>query len=250
MDSYHFLAKYYDLFTEDVPYKAWADYFERIFQKEKITPKLILDLACGTGSLIKVMSEKGYEMIGTDGSEEMLMKAREKLYHGSVQPLFLHQKMEDLDLYGTIDVCLCCLDSINYVTDWQALKQIFDRVEMFLEPYGLFIFDINTENKFHRIDGECYTREGENIFCVWQAEVENNLCTYYFDLFEADEKEDAWYRQQEEHQERLYSVDDIRTLLQEVGFHEICVYPELSFGEVTGQEDRLFFTARKGEYGR
>lgn len=249
MDSYRFLSKYYDVFTEDVEYNRWADFFEKIFEKEQVSPHLILDLACGTGSLIQTMTNRGYEMIGVDASEEMLMMAREKEYDG-VAPMFLHQSMEELDLYGTIDACVCCLDSFNYVTDPEKLRQIFDRVEMFLEPYGLFIFDINTPYKFHRIDGQCYTREDEDIFCVWQAEVEEDLCTYYFDLFEADSEEDVWYRQQEEHQERIYQPEMIRQLLEDVGFHQIRMYPELSLGELTGREDRIFFTARKGEYGR
>ena len=249
MDSYRFLAKYYDTFTQDVPYDAWVDFLEQIFRREKVSPHLILDLACGTGSLIERMAARGYEMIGVDGSEEMLMMAREKEYSG-IPPMFLHQSMEELDLFGTIDACVCCLDSVNYVTDKEMLRRIFDRVEMFLEPYGLFVFDVNTPYKFHQMDGQSYVREDADIFCVWQAEVEENLCTYYFDLFEADEEKDVWYRQQEEHQERLYEPEELKKLLEEVGFHDIRIYPELSLGEVTGQENRLFFTARKGEYGR
>ncbi len=249
MNSYRFLAKYYDVFTQDVPYDEWADFLEQIFMREKVSPHLILDLACGTGSLIQRLTAKGYEMIGVDGSEEMLTMAREKAYDG-ITPIFLHQSMEDLDLYGTIDACVCCLDSINYVTDPEALRRIFDRVEMFLEPYGLFVFDINTPCKFKNLDGQCYVREDEDIFCVWQAEVEEDLCTYYFDLFEADGEEDVWYRQQEEHQERIYQPQVLKELLQQVGFHDIRIYPELSLDAVIGREDRLFFTARKGEYGR
>ena len=110
MNSYETLSAYYDRFTDDVGYADWADFFERLFAREGMQPKLVLDLACGTGSLTKILADRGYEMIGVDASPEMLMQAMQNTMDCAPRLLFLNQRMEELDLYGTVDVCLCCLD--------------------------------------------------------------------------------------------------------------------------------------------
>ena len=244
MNSYQALAAYYDRFTDDVGYADWADFFERLFAREGVQPGLILDLACGTGSLTKILAERGYEMIGADASPDMLMQAMQNTIDCTPRPLFLNQRMEELDLYGTVDVCLCCLDSINYVTDPAALQRAFERVHLFLEPKtGLFVFDVNTPEKFARIDGNAYVREDEGVFCVWQAAVEDGLCAYQFDIFTREGK--GWARAQETHEERIYTPETLTAMLARAGFSEIKTYGDQSFAPVRGGEDRIYFTARK-----
>ncbi len=244
MNSYEALSAYYDRFTEDVGYAGWADFFERVFAREGVQPRLILDLACGTGSLTRLLADRGYEMIGADASPDMLMQAMQNTMDCDPRPLFLNQRMEDLDLYGTVDVCLCCLDSINYVTDPDTLQKAFERVHLFLEPKtGLFVFDVNTPEKFARIDGNAYVREDEDVFCVWQAAVEDGLCAYQFDIFERDGE--AWTRAQETHEERVYPLEQLAAMLARAGFSEIKTYGDQSFSPVRGGEDRVYFTARK-----
>ena len=244
MNSYEALSAYYDRFTEDVGYAGWADFFERVFAREGVQPRLILDLACGTGSLTRLLADRGYEMIGADASPDMLMQAMQNTMDCDPRPLFLNQRMEDLDLYGTVDVCLCCLDSINYVTDPDTLQKAFERVHLFLEPKtGLFVFDVNTPEKFARIDGNAYVREDEDVFCVWQAAVEDGLCAYQFDIFERDGE--AWTRAKETHEERVYPLEQLAAMLERAGFSEIKTYGDQSFSPVRGGEDRVYFTARK-----
>ena len=245
MNSYRFLSSYYDRFTEDVGYARWADFFEQIFRREGLKPHLVLDLACGTGSMSRELALRGYEMIGADASAEMLMQAMNNTMDLSPRPLFLNQSMEKLDLYGTVDACICCLDSVNYVTDPALLREAMRRVELFLEPGGVFIFDINTLRKFNRMNGQCYVREDEDVYCVWQVDFDGTDCIYDFDLFVRDGT--AWQRRQETHEERYYAPDNIKEVLTQLGFEKICVYPELSMGELTGQEDRIFISARKRE---
>ena len=124
--AYENLAGCYDQFTRDVDYVRWADYLERHFARSALPIHTVLDLACGTGSLTLELARRGYEMIGVDQSEEMLAQAAEKCRQASeIPPLFLHQSMDKLDLYGTIDACVCCLDSVNYVTSPQKLERAF-----------------------------------------------------------------------------------------------------------------------------
>ena len=244
MNSYQTLSAYYDRFTDDVGYAQWAEFFVELFAREGIEPQLILDLACGTGSLTRLLAQRGYDMIGVDASPEMLMQAMQNTYDCEPRPLFLNQRMEQLDLYGTVDVCLCCLDSVNYVTEPSVLQQAFERVHLCLEPKtGLFVFDINTPEKFARIDGNSYVREDEDVFCVWQAAVEDGLCAYQFDIFERDG--DVWRRAQETHEERVYTIEELTVMLEKAGFSEIKTYGDQSFSPVQGGEDRVYITARK-----
>jgi len=244
MNSYEALSVYYDRFTSDVDYAAWADFYEAVFKREGLQPGLVLDLACGTGSLTSELARRGYEMIGVDASPEMLMCAVNNTLDCQHRPLFLNQRMEHLDLYGTVDACLCGLDSVNYITSQEQLEQVFKRVHLFLEPgNGLFVFDVNTPEKFARIDGNCYVRESDDVFCVWQAAVEDGLCAYRFDIFSL--KDGHWRREQEFHEERIYTMDNIVKLLERTGFSEIREYGGQDFSPVRGGEDRVFFTARR-----
>ena len=245
--EYALLSEYYDRFTDDVPYERWADFFERIFAQKQVKPNIILDLACGNGSLTRILAQRGYDMIGADQSEDMLMMAQENCCGLDVKSpvLLLHQPMQQLDLYGSIDACVCCLDSVNYVTDPDVLREAFRRVHLFLEPGGVFIFDINTRKKLERIDGQSFVREDEDVFCVWQAVIENGaLCHYDFDIFELNE-DGAWNRYQEHHVERIYEPDMLRGMLEQAGFAEIELRGELSDDASRADEERIFFSARK-----
>ena len=117
MSAYEPLAAAYDGLTKDVEYEKRADYLEKLFARSRIPVRTVLDLACGTGTMTWLLTGRGYEMIGADMSEEMLAAAMMK--SGTVegvQPIFLHQSMPQLDLYGTVDAAICCLDSLNSVS--------------------------------------------------------------------------------------------------------------------------------------
>ena len=138
----------------------------------KVPVSLVLDLACGTGSLSCELARRGYGVVGVDLSEEMLMEAAEKAaaLPQDQRPTFLCQSMDELDLYGTVDACVCCLDSVNYITDAATLKEAFRRVHTLLMPGGRFIFDINTPEKLKAMDGQTYLDETEDVYCVWRAD--------------------------------------------------------------------------------
>jgi SAM-dependent methyltransferase len=169
MTIYSKMAKYYDALTVDVRYEKWADFFEKLFCRYSFRPEIILDLACGTGSMARLMALRGYDVIGVDASPEMLAAAFEKVSGLPKPPLLICQKMEELDLYGTVDCVLCCLDSVNYLNGVAALDAAFKRVGLFLRPGGLFIFDVNTEQKFKSMHMQCYIQDREDVFCAWQA---------------------------------------------------------------------------------
>lgn len=245
MDSYNFLAAQYDVLTRDIDYTAWADYYISHFREQGRAVRTVLDLGCGTGSLCWELAARGYETIGADGSEEMLAAAMAKRGEGT-PPLFICQKMDELDLYGTVDAAVCMLDGVNYVTEACELLEVFKRVWLFLEPGGFFIFDINTPLKFERLDGELFLDESDSVYCVWQAEFDRDtrICTYYIDIFE--KQGSLWKRNTETHSEFAYNTAQLDKLLYEVGFTRIEHFGELSHEAPSGEEERVFFRAWKG----
>lgn len=245
--AYEFLAGCYDQFTTDVRYARWADYLEKHFARSTLPIHTVLDLACGTGSLTRELALRGYEMIGADLSQEMLAQAVEKCRGvGEIEPIFLHQAMEDLDLYGTIDACVCCLDSVNYVTRPKKLARAFQRVHTFLMPGGLFLFDINTPDKLRGLDGQLFMDEDEDACCIWRAEYSprRRICTYGFDLF-CREENGLWDRMEEVHEEYAYEPEELEDMLRQAGFRQIKQYGELKMRRPAPGEERIFFTARK-----
>lgn len=248
MSSYDFLAGCYDQLTYDVDYAAWADYIEKQFRRRGLPGKTVLDLACGTGSLTWELAGRGYEMIGADLSPEMLAEAAEKHRNtGGTPPMFLCQSMDKLDLYGTIDACVCCLDSVNYVTDPKKLQRAFGRVHLFLMPGGLFLFDVNAPEKLEGLDGQVFLDETEDAYCVWRAEYSrrSRICSYFMDIFRLDRETGQWDRGEELHRERAYSVDELTGFLRQAGFQDIQVYGDKKMRPPIPGEGRVFFVARK-----
>jgi len=246
VSSYERLAPYYDRLTADVDYKAWADYYERFFDRSRLPIRTVLDLACGTGTLTCLLAERGYEMIGTDLSPEMLAEAAEKAR--AVQgerPIFLNQSMPELDLYGTIDACVCCLDSVNYVTRPKDLQRAFERVHLFLMPGGLFLFDVNSPEKLRGLDGQVFIDEREDLYCIWRAEYSRRrrICTYGFDLFWREGA--LWGRACEEHEEYAYEPEELEQYLRQAGFACVKQYGERTMRRPRPGAARICFCARK-----
>jgi len=249
MESYNTLAECYDDFTEDVKYIKWADYLTSLFEKygDGGEMKEILDLACGTGSLSLILAERGYEVIGTDASEEMLAVAQEKAFElPENRPMFLCQRMEKLDLYGTVDAAVSCLDSLNYLLGEDELGKVFSLVHNYSDPDALFMFDMNTPYKFENIYSDnAYILEDEGIFCGWQNfyDKKSEICDFYLSVFKEDEG-GAYIREDEHQRERCYALDTVKRLLVEHGFELVGVYSDFDFGEICENTERWYFVAR------
>ena len=242
MNCYDALAGTYDALTGDVEYEKRADYLEKLFTRSKIDVKTVLDLACGTGTMTWILTGRGYEMIGVDASEEMLAAAMEK--SGSVEgiaPIFLHQSMPELDLYGTVDAAICCLDSLNYLTRPKDVQRTFERLRLFIAPGGMLIFDINTVEKLRALDGQVFLDETEDTYCVWRPEYYRGLCTYYMDLFRLQE-DGSWDRTLEIHKERAYTVEELTEWLKNAGFGEIHTYGDMKMRRPAEGEQRIYFS--------
>ena len=241
MSSYQQLAGAYDELTWDVGYEKRADFLEKLFRRSRIPVHTVLDLACGTGSMTWLLAGRGYELIAVDGSQEMLAAAREKSAPAEVPPLFLHQSMPRLDLYGTVDAAVCCLDSLNYLTDPKDVQRTFRRLHLFVAPGGMLVFDVNTVAKLSALDGQVFLDETEDTLCLWRTEYSRGLCSYYMDLFFRRD-DGAWDRQAELHRQRAYTVEQLTGWLTEAGFGDIRVYGDMRLRRPREDEQRIYFS--------
>ena len=150
--NYNFFSYYYDKLTQNVNYQKRAQYFQKVIEKYLGEEKcILLDLACGTGSLSEEFAKMGYDVIGVDYSEEMLNIALDKKFDSGLNIQYLCQDMRNIDMFGTVKVTVCALDSINHLSSLEDIKKVFEKVSLFTEPGGIYIFDINTKYKHKKI---------------------------------------------------------------------------------------------------
>lgn len=241
---YNRFAYLYDELINDVNYKEWLDYYFKIFQRYGLKPKLGLDLGCGTGNLTTLFADKGVEMTGIDLSEDMLMVAREKAEGRDI--LYLNQDMCEFELYGTVDFIVSSLDCINYITDKRELLKVMKLANNYLNPGGLFIFDINTPYKLENITGNnTFILENDEVFCSWQNEFDKKrkISDFYLTFF--CKEGEKYQRFDEEHSERAYSIEEIASVIENAGMKLLSVYDEMSFKKPTLKSERVFFVAQE-----
>ena len=239
MRGYGALAFSYDGLMADGAYRRRADFLEGLFRKSPSPVGTVLDLACGTGTIACLLAERGYRVVATDGSEEMLTQAAAKAEGLESPPLFLHQAMPRLRLMEPVDAAVSTLDSLNYLTRKQDLGETFRRVHRWLRPGGQFIFNVNTPCKLRRMDGQMYMDETEESFCVWRTffSEKTKICTYQVDLFRL-RPDGTWERDFEEHRERAWEAEELRQYLAEAGFASVSITGDLSLRPPAADEDR------------
>ncbi|MBS7315005.1 MAG: class I SAM-dependent methyltransferase [Clostridiaceae bacterium] len=245
MEAYSALAPYYDAFNRDVPYDGILRFYQRLFERAGVSPQLVLDLACGTGAMSVRLAEAGYEVIAADASSQMLsIAAGRPVSEKAVAPIYLCQRMERLDLYGTIDAAVCCLDGVGYVTKPETLARAFSRVRLFLNPGGVFIFDVNSAYRLRHLHEMAFTRECDRAFCVYQADFseKTKILTYTLDLFEREGR--LYRRSTEYHHERAYEVQELTELLLAAGFTDVEPFGDCREAPPAPDEGRIFFLAK------
>ena len=246
MASYENLAASYDRLTGDVDYEATVAFYNAILRQEGLRPRTAVDLACGTGSVAVLLARQGLRVTGVDLSEDMLTVAWEKAQDLPNPPQFVCQPLQKLYLPRGVDLAVCALDSLDYITEPADCASAIRRIYKALNPGGIFIFDVNTPQKLRAMDGQVFLDEDEDVYCVWRGEFDEktNICSYGMDLFQR--RGGVWARSFEEHREYAYTQEQLMGYLKSAGFSSIGVYGDRSFRAPGPGEQRIYIKARKG----
>ena len=247
MGAYEALAASYDRLTNDVDYEATVNFYEEILRQEGLKPRTAVDLACGTGSVAAILARRGLRVTAVDMSEEMLTVAQQKTAEMENPPRFLCQPLQRLWLDRGVDLAVCALDSLDYITNPADCAEAIRRIYKALNPGGIFIFDVNTPEKLRAMDGQIFLDEDDDVYCVWRGEFDeaSNICSYGMDLFQR--RGGLWQRSFEEHREYAYSREQLTEYLRAAGFTHIGVYADRLFEAPREGEQRIYFKARKGK---
>lgn len=247
MDAYTSFAAVYDMFMDNIPYGEWCEYLTGLLKEYGIDKGLVLDMGCGTGSLTEQLSEAGYDMIGIDNSEEMLEIALDKKAESGRDILYLLQDMREFELYGTVAAVVSICDSMNYILTYEDLVEVFKLVNNYLDPGGIFIFDLNTEYKYRELlaDSTIAENRDEGSF-IWDNfyDEEEHLNEYDLTLF-IKEKEGLYRKYEEVHYQRAYSLDEIRRALKESGLEFVECYDAFTREKPGEDSERVYVIARE-----
>ncbi len=246
-NAYQAFSRFYDRLMQDVDYAARAEYLLSLFHKHGCATDTLLDLACGSGNISIELAGRGVDVIGVDGSEEMLSLARMKAAEAGHSILFLQQDMRQLDLYGTVNGAVCTLDSLNHLLTTAHVRQVFDRLYLFIEPGGLLIFDVNTPYKHREILGNnAFVFELPELMCVWRNRLNPKTCQVdmLLDFFEQI-RHNRYDRYTDLVRERAYSEKTLRKLLSQAGFETEAVYGDMTLEPPADTEQRMVFVARR-----
>lgn len=246
MEAYTGFASVYDLFMDNIPYKDWCAYVTGLLKEHGISDGLLLDLGCGTGKLTRLLAAEGYDMIGVDLSEEMLEIALEHEMEDPKQILYLQQDMREFELYGTVRAIVSICDSMNYLEDYEDLVQVLRLANNYLDPKGIFIFDMNTVYKYREQLGEQTIAENrEESSFIWENfyDEEERINEYDLTLFI---KEGELFRKFEEtHYQRCYSLDEVKEAAKEAGMDFVAAYDAFTRESVKDDSERIYLVFRE-----
>lgn len=246
MEAYSGFAEVYDLFMDNVPYEEWNTYLTGLLRKYGVSDGIVLELGCGTGKMTRLLSKSGYDMIGVDNSEEMLQIARDAGEEGE-NILYLLQDMREFELYGTVQAVVSICDSMNYILEEEDLLEVFRLVNNYLDPGGIFIFDMNTIYKYRELLGEttiCENREEGSFIWDNYYEEEEQINQYDLTLF-IKEKDELYRRYEETHFQRAYEVEKIKDLLEQAGMEFVTAYDAFTDEGIKEDSERIYIVARE-----
>jgi len=256
VETYINFANAYDEFMDNVPYHQWGNFIREILLKHNIKEGLVADLGCGTGTLTEILASFGYDMIGIDYSAQMLAVAKNKEESSPYDILYLLQDMREFELYGSVKAVVSVCDSINYILETSELEKVFERVNYYLDPNGLLIFDFNTEYKYREVIGNQTIGENrEDKSFIWENyyyeeerinEIELSLFVKEEDGYNSTGSRGELYRKHVEmHQQRAYSLEEIQELLEKVGLEFVKAYDDYTADEVHDKSERVVVVGRK-----
>ena len=247
MEAYGKFAQVYDLFMDNIDYESWAAYVEKHLKARGIEDGLVLELGCGTGTMTGLLAQKGYDMIGVDNSEEMLAEAMKKKMETGQDILYLLQDMQEFELYGTVRAVVSICDCMNYILEEEDLLEVFCLANNYLDPGGIFVFDMNTPYKYREVIGNTTIAENrEEGSFIWENcfDEESQVNEYALTLF-IKEEDDLYRKHEEFHYQKAYEPERVKELLEEAGLKVEAIYDAFTREPVREDSERIYFIARE-----
>lgn len=236
----------YDRF-QDIDYTSFTEYYKLLFKHFGISPKSIIDLGCGSGSVTIPLARQGYAMTGVDLSEDMLALAAQKAFEQGLNILFINGDMTEFTAAAYADAAVCALDGVNYLTNDGDLERLFCRVAEYLNKGGIFIFDLNSEYKMKNIlDENSFVYDDDDAYCVWSNSYveEDKICSFYIDFF--IKSKNGLYRRGEEYQEeRAFSPDEIKAAACAAGLELAGCFDDRTLNAPHEESERIFYVLKK-----
>lgn len=248
--SYDIFSSVYDILTENVEYERISNKICSLLHKNGVDRGLLLDLGCGTGTLSFLLEQRGFDIIGVDASEDMLAVANEKKYEDNSSALFLCQKAEELDLFGTIQCAVSTLDTFNHIGNIEKIEKAISLVSLFMDMNGIFIFDMNTPYKHTKILGNnTFVYDMDEVYCVWQNSYDkaSEKTDIDLDFFIKNEDDDCFERYSESFSEYVYNINEIINIIKKCGFTLLATTDDYSDEPVCDTTERITFICKKTE---
>ena len=244
MEAYTGFATVYDRYMDNIPYDDWAQNIKVLFEKYNMPMEIVCDLGCGTGQMTRRLKEMGYDMIGIDVSYDMLMEAMSQEDSDGI--LYLCQDMRSFELYGTVGAVISLCDSMNYLADKDELLQVCKLANNYLDPKGLFIFDMKTDSYYKKLGTSTIAENREEGSFIWENEYNPDTRDNYYYLTIYEENEDGTFdRFEEEHMQHAFTVDEVKAAIKESGLELLQVLDVSTMEAPTEDSDRLYFIARE-----
>lgn len=248
MSAYTGFAEMYDLFMDNIEYSKWSKYIVNLLQEYGVNDGIVLDMGCGTGNITELLYDAGYDMIGIDNSYEMLNVAMEKRDNGNHEGiLYLCQDMREFELYGTVRAVVSVCDSMNYILEHDELVTVMKLVNNYLDPKGVFIFDMKTEHFYQSLGEKTMVDNREEGSYIWENNYieEEKINEYLLTIYAKREDDDTYDRIEEYHQQRAYAIEEVKKIIAEGGMEFVCAFNAFSKDVASENNDRIYFIARE-----
>lgn len=245
MAAYESFAEVYDLFMDNVPYDAWCRHILTLLKRYGISDGLLAELGCGTGKMTRLLQKAGFDMIGIDSSCEMLGIA---MNQGPSDILYLCQDMRAFELYGTVAAVVSVCDSMNYITEPEDMVNVMKLVNNYLDPGGIFLFDMNTRYKYQELLADRVFAENRDVGSfVWENEYDDKsgINAYHLTLYIREISEDIYNRYEEEHFQRAYTIEEIKAAAETAGMEFVAVYDAETMDEPMDKTERIYIVCRE-----
>ncbi|MDO5411626.1 MAG: class I SAM-dependent methyltransferase [Lachnospiraceae bacterium] len=247
--AYNSFAWVYDTFMDNIPYDEWTKYLTELLKEYGISDGIVLDMGCGTGNVTERLALRGYDMIGIDNSEEMLMEAREKMMNSEneMNILYLLQDMRSFELYGTVAAAVSICDSMNYILEKEDLQEVFRLVNNYLDPGGVFIFDFNTPYKYKEVIGDRVIAENrDDCSFIWENNFDEaeEINIYDLTIF-IQEDQELFRRYQETHYQKAWEIEDFVQAAEAAGMKVLAVYDAFSHKAPEKNSERLYMIVQE-----